>query len=180
MKLPMKKLILLFVLCTSGLLCKTTYAQIKFSVNIDLQPIWGPVGYDHVEYYFLPEIDAYYYVPTQKYIFEENGSWVTRDRLPERYRGHDMYNTRKVVINEPKPYLHHQENREKYGHQNEHSNQQNIRDSHESKYFENKNHPEHSKWKEQKKNEKKHGQQHNEQQHNEQQHNEQGNERRNN
>jgi hypothetical protein len=62
-----------------------------------------------------------------------------------------MYNTRKVVVNEPKPYLHHQDYRAKYASSNERSNQQSIRDSHESKYFENKNHPEHSKWKDQKK-----------------------------
>jgi len=33
-----------------------------------------------------------------------------------------MYNTRKVVINEPKPYLHHQDYKAKYASSNEHSN----------------------------------------------------------
>ena len=152
----MKKLILLFALCTGGLLCETTFAQVTFRVNIATQPIWGPVGYDHVEYYYLPDIDAYYYVPSHKYIYMENNRWITRSNLPSRYRGQDMYNTRKVVVNEPKPYLHHQDYRAKYASSNERSNQQSIRDSHESRYFENKNHPEHSKWKEQKRNQRKH------------------------
>ena len=148
----MKKLILLFVLCTSGLLCSTTSAQVTFRVNIGSQPIWGPVGYDHVEYYYLPEIEAYYYVPSRQFTFMENGRWLTRSSLPARYRNFDMYNARKVVVNEPKPYLHHNDYKVKYVSSNVHSNQQAIRDSRDSRYFVNKNHPEHSKWKDDRKN----------------------------
>jgi hypothetical protein len=152
----MKKLILLFALCTSGLLCETIFAQVTFRINISSQPIWGPVGYDHVEYYYLPDIDAYYYVPRHKFIYVEDGRWITRSYLPPRYRDYDVYNARKVVINEPKPYLHHQDYRAKYASSNERSNQQSIRDSHESRYFVNKNHPEHSKWKADKRNQGRH------------------------
>jgi len=152
----MRKLILLLALCICGLLCKTTNAQITFKVNFAIQPIWGPVGYDYVDYYYLPDIEVYYNVPRQKYIYMEDGNWVTRSYLPPRYRDYDMYNARKVVINEPRPYLHHQDYKAKYASSNERSNQQSIRDSHESKYFENKNHPEHDKWKEQKKNQGRH------------------------
>jgi hypothetical protein len=148
----MKKLILLFTLCLSGLLCETTFAQVTFRVNISSQPIWGPVGYDHVDYYYLPDIEAYYNVSGHKYIYMENGRWVSRSYLPQRYSHYDMYNSRKVVINEQKPYLRHQEYRAKYATSNERSNQQLIRDSHESKYFVIKNHPEHSKWKDNKRN----------------------------
>jgi hypothetical protein len=105
----MKKLILLFALCLSGMFCETTFAQITLSVNIASQPIWGPVGYDHVEYYYLPDIQTYYYVPGHKYFYMENGRWVSRSYLPQK-------------------------------------------DSHDSKYFVIKNHPEHSKWKDNKKN----------------------------
>jgi len=147
----MKKLMLLFALFISGMMCETTFAQVSFRVNIASQPVWGPVGYDHVEYYYLPDIDAYYYVPKHRYVYMENGNWISRSNLPARYRGHDMYNTRKVVVNDPKPYMHHQDYRSKYA-SNERSNQSSIRDSHEGRYFENKNHPEHSKWKEYKRN----------------------------
>jgi hypothetical protein len=148
----MKKLILLFVLITGGLLCQPTFAQVTFRANITAQPIWGPVGYDHVEYYYLPDIDVYYSVPRHKYIYMDDGNWVARSYLPPSHRDYDMYKARKVVINEPKPYLHHKDFRVKYGSSNEHSNQQSIRDSNESKYFANKNHPEHSKWKESRRN----------------------------
>ena len=142
----MKKLILLFAFCLSATLCETAIAQVTLRVNIATQPIWGPVGYDHVEYYYLPDIDAYYYVPQHRYIYLEGRRWKSSSALPERYRNYDMYNSRKVVINENKPYLRDQAYRTKYAVATERSGQQSIRDSHDSKYFVNKNHPEHSKW----------------------------------
>ena len=143
----MKKLILLFVLCSSGFLCQIATAQISFKINIGLQPAWGPVGYDHVEYYYLPEIETYYYVPTHEYVYLERDRWVTRSYLPLRYRNFDVYRTRKVVINEPRPYMHHKNYKIKYAKWDGRSDQHLIRDSHESKYLEIKDHPEHSKWK---------------------------------
>jgi hypothetical protein len=148
----MKKLFLLLVICLNGYLYETVFAQVSLRVNISSQPVWGPVGYDHVEYYYLPDIEAYYYVPNHRYVYMENGRWISRSGLPARYRNYDLYNTRKVVINESKPYLRHNEYKAKYISSHERSNYQSIRDSHEPKYFENKHHPEHSKWKDYKKN----------------------------
>jgi hypothetical protein len=148
----MKKLILVLAIFTSGLLCQTSFAQVTFRANITTQPIWGPTGYDHVEYYYLPDIEAYYYVPRHKFIYREGGNWVSRSSLPSRNRNFDIYDTRKVVVNDPKPYLNHAVYKARYESNAEHTNQQSIRDSHESKYFENKNHPEHSKWKESQRN----------------------------
>lgn len=142
----MKKLILLFAFCLTAALSQTAVAQVRLSVNIATQPIWGPIGYDHVEYYYLPDIDSYYYVPEHRYIYLEGGRWISRSTLPQRYRNYDMYSSRKVVINDQKPYLRDQEYKTKYAVVTERSNQQSIRDSHDSKYFVNKNHPEHSKW----------------------------------
>jgi len=148
----MKKLFFLLALCLSVTFCETAIAQVTLRVNIDTQPIWGPVGYDHVEYYYLPDIDAYYYVPQHRYVYMESGRWISRSSLPQRYRNFDVYSSRKVVINEQKPYLRDKEYKTKYVVNNERSDQQSIRDSHDSKYFVNKNHPEHSKWKESQKN----------------------------
>lgn len=133
-------------------MCQTTSAQISFRVNIASQPIWGPVGYDHVDYYYLPEIEAYYNVPTRRYTYMENGRWVTRAYLPQRNRGFDLYNARKVVINERNPYLRHRDYKVRYATSNERIRPQSIRDSRDGKYFENVNHPQHSKWNEYKRN----------------------------
>lgn len=142
----MKKLFIVIVFFISSFLCEKTFSQIIVSINIASQPIWGPVGYDYVSYYYLPDMDVYYYVPTQRYIYFYDGVWISRPLLPARFKGYNLYNARKVVINEPKPYLHHQEYRVKYASTAEFANQQSIRDSQDSKYFVNRSHPQHSKW----------------------------------
>ena len=143
----MKKLILLFLLCSGGLMIQTTSAQISIRANISTQPIWGPVGYDHVDNYYIPEIEAYYNVPTRQYSYKENGRWVSRTTLPARNRNFDMFKARKVVINGSRPYMRDREYSAKYRTSTEGSNLQSIRDSKDSKYFVNKNHPEYAKWK---------------------------------
>ena len=82
-------------------------AQVSLQVNIGSQPNWGPRGYDHVDYYYLPEVQSYYYVPTRQFVYLERNKWVHRKSLPSRYRNYDLYGGRKVVINQPRPYLQH-------------------------------------------------------------------------
>ena len=140
----MKKLVLLIVICICGLMSQTSFAQISFRANIALQPLWGPVGYDHVEYIYLPEIEAYYYVPTHMYYYMENGRWVNRTYLTGRYRNYDLYNARKIVINEQRPYLRHQQYRTRYANARGYTRAMSIRDSRDSKYYVIGNHPQHS------------------------------------
>jgi len=89
-------------------------AQVSVNVNIGSQPDWGPRGYNHVDYYYLPEVESYYYVPTRKFIYLSNGSWRHANRLPSRYRGYNLHNGRKVVINSHRPYLKHNNYKKRY------------------------------------------------------------------
>ncbi len=123
-------------------------AQFSLSFNIGTQPIWGPVGYDHVENYYLPDIEAYYNVPQKRYTYMQYGRWTTSYSLPPRYRNYNLYTGYKVVVNEPRPYLHDNDYKAKYASFKGRHDQQPIRDSREQKYFENKNHPQHNQWKE--------------------------------
>jgi hypothetical protein len=134
----------LFLWCASG----TLNAQVSVSLNfnLDSQPAWGPTGYDYVEYYYLPDIDVYYYVPAHRYYYYSNGRWLYSSRLPYRYRNFDFYNSYKVVVNEKKPWRNNKTYREKYSSYRDRHDQQAIRDSRDSKYFVNKNHPEHNNW----------------------------------
>jgi hypothetical protein len=129
-------------------MCGTVAAQvhINLGLNLDRQPIWGPTGYDHVEYYYLPDVDAYYNVPRHRFYYNENGRWINRTSLPPRYRDYDLYNSHKVVMNERTPWRNHEMNRDKYSSYKGNHDQQTIRDSRETKYFANKNHPEHQNW----------------------------------
>jgi hypothetical protein len=129
-------------------LSSAVQAQVSVSlgINLESQPVWGPTGYDHVEYYYLPDIGVYYCVPQHRYFYFEGGRWIGRSSLPPRYRGFDLYNSYKVVLNERTPYLHDRVYRERYVSFKGRHDQHPIRDSHESKYFVNKNHPEHNNW----------------------------------
>jgi hypothetical protein len=112
----MKKMIIgLAVIFVSGVAVPAS-AQVRVNLNINIgsQPAWGPAGYDYVEYYYLPDIDVYYYVPTRQYIYLNGGNWVFVYTLPPRYGYYNLYSGYKVVINEPRPYLHHHVYKVKY------------------------------------------------------------------
>lgn len=145
----MKRILILAILLTGTIAFHKADAQVRVNVDVNIgsQPVWGPVGYDHVDYYYMPDIDAYYYVPSRQFIYPEGPRWVWARSLPSRYRGYDLYHGYKVVINEPRPYLHHNTYKVKYaGYRNRHD-QVIIRDSHDSRYYRVKGHPEHGKWK---------------------------------
>ncbi|MBA4312587.1 MAG: hypothetical protein C0417_08145 [Chlorobiaceae bacterium] len=141
------------ILIATMLLVSTLQAQvsINLNVNLDRQPVWGPTGYDYVEYYYLPDIEVYYYVPQHRYYYYDRGRWRYSSYLPSRYSNFDFYNSYKVVVNEREPYRNHKTYKEKYSSYKGRHDQQVIRDSRDSKYFVNKKHPEHNNWKKQQK-----------------------------
>jgi hypothetical protein len=152
----MKKIIVVVTILLGSFFTEKIAAQISLNVNIGTQPVWGPVGYDHVDYYYIPDVDMFYNVPSHQYIYEEKGRWVFTKSVPARYRHYDFNRGYKVVVNEPSPYNHAHEYKIKYAKYKGDHSQQIIRNSHEEKYFINKNHPEHNKAKG-KKNGKGHG-----------------------
>lgn len=125
----MKKLMIIWGLLTTMLFAPQLNAQVSVNININSQPAWGPVGYDYVEYYYIPDIEVYYSVVYQKYIYWNNGRWVWVTALPSRYSYYNIYNGYKVVINEPNPYHHHHHHKVKYKkYKNNHGQQNIIRD----------------------------------------------------
>ncbi|MFZ1731242.1 MAG: hypothetical protein WBQ23_11325 [Bacteroidota bacterium] len=137
-----------FVLFAALMLPPALSAQLQVGVsfNLDIQPAWGPTGYDYAEYYYLPDIEVYYDVPRHRFYFWEGGNWIYRSRLPSRYAHYDFYNSYKIVVNDRDPWHHHNKYRDKYSSYKGRRGQPFIRDSHDSKYFVNKHHPQHSKW----------------------------------
>ena len=132
----MKKIILLAAITFTAAVFTNTSAQVRLNVNIniDSQPDWGPVGYDHADYYYMPDIQTYYYVPTRKFIYLSGGNWLFSYNLPSRYRNYDLYTGYKVVVNEPRAYRHYQTHREQYSRYKGNRSQVIIRNSHEEKY----------------------------------------------
>ena len=113
----MKKIILSAMFFGAVLFFNRAQAQPGISVNIQVgaAPAWIPSGYNNVDYYYLPDIQAYYYVPQRQFIYMDGGRWLFGATLPVRYRSYDLYHGYKVVVNEPRPYLHDNIYRERYG-----------------------------------------------------------------
>ena len=132
----MKKLIITAAILISCLSVKVASAQVTFGVglNIGSQPDWGPVGYSHADYYYMPDIDAYYDVSAHSYIYNNNGAWVRSGGLPPRYHNYDMYHGYKVVINQPRPWIHAADYRARYAGYRGRHDQQIIRDSRDDRY----------------------------------------------
>ena len=132
----MKNSLLAALLLLSIFSSKNVDAQLRVNLNVNIgsQPDWGPVGYDHVDYYYLPEIEAYYDVPSRQYIYFENNGWVRRAYLPVRYRNYDMYHSYKVVINERSPWERNNVYRTRYNGYGSRRDQVIIRDSRDEKY----------------------------------------------
>lgn len=145
----MKRVMILTTLLVSIFYTDNIMAQlhVNFDVNIGKQPVWGPVGYEHAEYYYLPEIEAYYCIPKRKFVFQDGGDWRFASVLPERYGNYDMNRAYKVVINDPRPYFSHAYYREKYSRYREHHDPQPIiRESDDPRYYQIKEHPKHDQW----------------------------------
>jgi hypothetical protein len=132
----MKKSIFIAAIIFSCLSIKVADAQISVSlgVNIGSQPDWGPVGYDHADYYYMPDINAYYEVPTHRYVYYENNVWVHRTYLPARYSNYDRYHGYKVVVNERNPWERNDIYRTRYANYRGRRDQVIIRDSRDDRY----------------------------------------------
>jgi hypothetical protein len=141
----MKKFIFLLTVVVGLGLSTHTKAQVQVSVNIGNQPVWGPVGYDYVDYYYFPERDVYYHVPDRQFIYFDHGSWISGYSLPGYYGNFDPYRSYKVVINEPRPFV-----RNDYWHSRYYAYrgqpQQIIYNSRDPKYYVINEHPEHARW----------------------------------
>lgn len=112
----MKKVLLAIVFFLGTVAYLQTEGQVRISVNLNLQPAWGPSGYNSARFYYLPDIDCYYDVNNRTFIYLVGRRWVTSHSLPPRYRGYDLYGGYKVVINDPRPYAKHGFYQRKYQH----------------------------------------------------------------
>lgn len=95
----------------------TIHAQVSVSLNIGTAPTWGPVGYDEAEYYYLPDVEAYYDVRATQFIYYGDGRWIRSRYLPNQYRNYDLYGGYKVVLNDyhgSRPYNNFRNHKTKY------------------------------------------------------------------
>lgn len=114
-------------------------AQINVNINIGQQPAWGPVGYDYVRYYYFPEINIYFDVPSSLFYYPRRGRWVAARYLPPAYARYDLYRTYKVVVNAANPWKYNRRHKKEYARYKHVHNQIIIRDCHDQRYHRSRN-----------------------------------------
>ena len=131
-----------------GVFFQSAQAQLRITLraNIGSQPVWGPTGYDRADYYYMPDIDVFYNVSRRQYVYQQRGRWIFSASLPIQYRNYNLYTGYKVVVNEDRPYRNADMYRNQYSSYKNRHDQEVIRNSHDSKYYQIKGHPEHNKW----------------------------------
>jgi hypothetical protein len=99
------------------LVSSAIHAQVSVNVNIGSPPLWGPVGYSNVDYYYLPDVQAYYDIRATQFIYFGGGNWIRSRYLPRQYRNYDLYSGYKVVLNDyhgSRPYSNFKNHKVKY------------------------------------------------------------------
>lgn len=125
----MKKIILGMLAGCFMLAASVTETKAQVQVNVNLG-IWDPPAeYSGVNYYYLPDVESYYYVPTHQYVYLDGGTWVFRKTLPTRYRTYNIQTGYKVAVNRPRAYTYFNDDRSRYArYKGKHEKQVIIRD----------------------------------------------------
>jgi hypothetical protein len=120
----------------------TIQAQISINLNIGSAPAWGPAGYSEAEYYYLPDVEAYYDVRATQFIYFGGGRWIRSRYLPNQYRNYDLYDGYKVVLNDyhgSRPYNNFKNHKVKYYRGYHGREQRNIGQNDNGSFYANQN-----------------------------------------
>ena len=86
--------------------CTTPYisASVQYS-----NPAWAPSYYAGTRYYYLPDIETYYDLSDQDFVYLDNGQWLFSASLPAMYSNYDLYSGFAVSLNNSvfQPWMHH-------------------------------------------------------------------------
>jgi hypothetical protein len=96
-------------------------AQFSVSVNLGSRPQYHNRYENQVSYYYLPEIEAYYDVNSEVYIYNGPRGWVRTSYLPDYCRNYDVNNGYKVAVNYNgrSPYVNFNYDRQRYSRDND-------------------------------------------------------------
>ncbi|MEO6632317.1 MAG: hypothetical protein ABIN13_11360 [Mucilaginibacter sp.] len=119
----MKKLAILSAIALSGLIYNTANAQIRINFGLHIRPVYAryhapvvveePVYQEPVQvyddsndddYYYLPDVDAYYNVSAGCYYYNDGDNWVSAAYLPGAYRNYDWRSVRRYEVREHRPF----------------------------------------------------------------------------
>jgi hypothetical protein len=123
----MKKIYLLSAIVLAGLFANKAQAQISVHIgfNLPVRHVYVPAPQPEViynddfdnsdDYYYLPEVEAYYSIPLQCYFYNDGGRWIRAQYLPGAYRNYDWRNARRFEVRGRRPYMNHDVYRGRWG-----------------------------------------------------------------
>jgi len=97
-----------FILLSSGLTGCFTTSAISGGIQYS-NPDWAPEYYPGVRYYYLPDIETYYDLSNQDFVYLDNGQWLFSNTLPSMYSGYNLYNGYEIALDIDvfQPWMHH-------------------------------------------------------------------------
>ncbi|HYM95193.1 MAG TPA: hypothetical protein VET23_13710 [Chitinophagaceae bacterium] len=102
-------IIIAFVISLYGLSACGTPSYLTYGTHYS-NPGLTPPYYSGVRYYYLPDIEAYYDLSDDEFVYLNNGQWLFSLVLPSIYGSYDLYNGFVIALNVGvyQPWLHHQ------------------------------------------------------------------------
>jgi len=100
------------------MMVQTANAQIHLGLHVNLGgPVYVPAApvYADDDYYYLPDVQAYYSVNSHLYFYNDGYNWVSAAYLPGAYRDYDWAHARRFEVRGDRPYLHDDVYRARYG-----------------------------------------------------------------
>ncbi len=91
--------------------------QVSVNVNLGTPPVWAPANRVETQYYYLPDVDAYYDVPAERFIYVNKGSWIRSKVLPTRFKSYNLRGGNIIYLTDYRgnaPYVYHKNHIVKY------------------------------------------------------------------
>lgn len=90
---------LLVILSAAGINTSAIAQKVHVNINFEI-PVWAPYyeNTHQVRYYYLPDIESYYDVRSQEFVFLHNGVWVFSRSLPPAYAWFNLRNCFVVTL----------------------------------------------------------------------------------
>lgn len=78
-------------------------------VNAQGYPFWSPPYYTGARYYYMPDIETYYDINNEYFVYLDNGQWLFVNALPPMYNNYNLYNGFFITLNNSvyQPWMHH-------------------------------------------------------------------------
>ena len=107
----------LFIFSLLLIATSTIQGQTEVKITFGTPPEWAPANRVETQYYYLPDIDAYYDVPSAWFIYIKNGKWIRATSLPYRYRNYNLRGGNIIYLTDYRgtsPYKFHKNHKIKY------------------------------------------------------------------